>query len=59
MPDAAQVNFEVALAVLDQAVEEGVARADVPAKDERRKWAEAKRWTAEYSEFEYAKDGIV
>ena len=57
--DAAQVNFEVALAVLDTAVDEGVARADVPAKAERRTWAEEKRWTAEYSELVYDKEGLL
>ena len=57
--DAAQVNFEVALAVLDTAVDEGVARADVPAKAERRKWAEEKRWTAQYSELVYDKEGLL
>ena len=55
--DAADVNFEVALAVLDQAVEEGVARAEVP-KEGRREWAEKKRWKPEYAEFEYAEDGL-
>jgi malic enzyme len=58
-PDAAQVNFEVALAVLDKAVEDRVARADVPDKGERKKWAEEKRWTAEYSDLVYDKDGVA
>ncbi|WVQ84624.1 hypothetical protein IAT38_006779 [Cryptococcus sp. DSM 104549] len=58
--DAAEVNFEVALAVLEQAVEEGVARAEgVPeGKEERRKWAEGKRWLPEYVEFEYDENGL-
>lgn len=49
----------MALAVLDTAVDEGVARADVPAKAERRTWAEEKRWTAEYSELVYDKEGLL
>jgi malate dehydrogenase (oxaloacetate-decarboxylating) len=55
MSDAASVNFEIAFAVLEQAIEEGVAKADgIPAsKDERRKWAEGKRWVPEYQEYQY------
>jgi len=45
------------LAVIDQAVAEGVARADIP-NEGRREWAEAKRWQPEYVEYEYAEDGI-
>ncbi|ORX40574.1 hypothetical protein BD324DRAFT_611348 [Kockovaella imperatae] len=55
--DAAKVNFEVALAVIDQAVEEGVADADVP-KTDRRKWAEAQLWKPEYVEYEYSAQGL-
>ncbi len=51
------MNFEVALAILDQAVEEGVARVQVP-KDGRREWAEARRWKPVYVEYEYAEDGL-
>jgi malate dehydrogenase (oxaloacetate-decarboxylating) len=58
--DAPSVNFEVALAVIDQAVEEGVATADVPkSKEDRRKWAEARRWVPEYEEYEYDPKGRV
>ena len=52
------MNFEVALAVIDQAVEEGVARADIPPKDKRREWAEQRRWKPEYVEYKYAQDGL-
>lgn len=58
--DAASVNFEVALAVVDAAVKEGVSQADVPVDGEqRRKWAQARRWKAEYTELKYSKDGIA
>lgn len=58
--DAAKVNFEVALAVVKAAVEEGVAQADVPADDgKRRTWAAERRWDAAYSELRYSKDGIA
>lgn len=53
--DAAQVNFEVALAVLDQAIEDGVAKVDIP-KEERREWAEGRRWKPEYVEYEYGEE---
>lgn len=52
------MNFEVALAVLSQAIEEGVASAELPKDpDERRKWAEGRRWKPEYQKYEYSKDG--
>ena len=54
---AADVNFEIALAVIDQAIEDGVAQVDVP-KEKRRAWAEEKRWKPEYMEYEYAEDGL-
>ncbi|KAK1922115.1 hypothetical protein DB88DRAFT_497231 [Papiliotrema laurentii] len=58
--DAAKVNFEVALAVLDQAVADGVARANVPeSKEERRQWAQQKRWKPEYPEIRYDPKGIA
>jgi malate dehydrogenase (oxaloacetate-decarboxylating) len=59
MADAASVNFEIALAVLNQAVEEGVARAEgIPdSEDGRRKWAEEKRWVPEYQAYRYDADG--
>jgi malate dehydrogenase (oxaloacetate-decarboxylating) len=51
------VNFEVALAVFDAAVEDGVAQVDVP-KEDRRGYAEARRWKPEYVEYEYDPKGI-
>lgn len=58
-PGASEANFEVALAVLDAAMEEGVAQnEDIPQdKGQRRNWAESKRWSPVYSRYEYAKDG--
>jgi len=55
MKDAASVNFEIALAVLEQAIEEGVAKAKgIPkSSDDRRKWAEEKRWVPEYRDYTY------
>lgn len=56
--DAPSVNFEVALAVVDQAVEEGVAQANVPKSQEaRRKWAEERRWVPQYEDYEYDPKG--
>jgi malate dehydrogenase (oxaloacetate-decarboxylating) len=53
------VNFEIALAVLEQAVDEGVAKAkEIPgSKEERRKWAEGQRWKPEYSAYRYDPEG--
>lgn len=58
--DARSVNFEIALAVLDQAVDEGVARVkDIPvSKQDRREWAEEKRWIPEYAEYQYDPEGL-
>ena len=58
--DARSVNFEIALAVLDQAVDEGVARAkDIPeSRHDRREWAEKKRWIPEYAEYQYDPEGL-
>jgi malate dehydrogenase (oxaloacetate-decarboxylating) len=55
--DAAEVNFEIALAVFDQAVEEGVAGVDIP-KDERRKYAEERIWKPVYVDYEYDEGGM-
>jgi malate dehydrogenase (oxaloacetate-decarboxylating) len=57
--DAAKVNLEVGLAVLEQAIEEGVAtEKELPkSKEERRKWADQKRWAPEYLEYVYDEDG--
>jgi len=43
------------LAVLEQAIEEGVAQAEgIPdSEGERRKWAEDKRWIPEYQQYQY------
>ena len=58
MSDAASVNFEVALAVLDKAVEEGMAKAEVPeGKDERRSWAKQRRWEPKYPVIHYDPNG--
>jgi hypothetical protein len=40
--------------VLEQAIEEGVAQAKgIPdSEEERRKWAEAKRWIPEYQQYQ-------
>ncbi|KAI9634110.1 uncharacterized protein MKK02DRAFT_17763 [Dioszegia hungarica] len=54
--DAASVNFEVSLAVLDQAIEEGVAKCDVP-KEDRRKWAEEQLWVPRYQDYTYDPKG--
>ncbi|GFZ48749.1 NAD-dependent malic enzyme [Saitozyma sp. JCM 24511] len=58
--DAAKVNFEVGLAVLEQAIEEGVAtEKELPkSKEERRKWADQKRWAPEYLEYVYDTEGL-
>lgn len=55
MIDAASVNFEIALAVLEQAIAEGVAKAEgIPGSaEERRNWAEGKRWVPQYQEYRY------
>jgi malate dehydrogenase (oxaloacetate-decarboxylating) len=55
MIDAASVNFEIALAVFEKAIEEGVAQAEgIPnSEGERRKWAEEKRWVPEYQQYRY------
>lgn len=58
--DAAKVNFEVALAVVEGAVQDGVAQIEVPKEEqERRKWAEDRRWDAVYPDLTYSKDGIA
>ncbi|RSH91897.1 NAD-dependent malic enzyme, mitochondrial [Saitozyma podzolica] len=57
--DAAKVNLEVGLAVLEQAIEEGVATEKGLPKsmEERRKWADQKRWAPEYVEYVYDTEG--
>ncbi|WVQ74266.1 hypothetical protein IAR50_003863 [Cryptococcus sp. DSM 104548] len=61
--DAQDVNFEVALAVIKQAVKEGVSREeglpeDQEDQEEVRKWALEKKWAPEYVEFEYDPEGL-
>jgi malic enzyme len=59
--DVASVNLSVALAVLDQALREGVAQVGevVKAMDEgeRREWARGRQWRAEYREYEFGEEG--
>ncbi|WVR05513.1 hypothetical protein IAU60_002531 [Kwoniella sp. DSM 27419] len=55
--DSQSVNFEIALAVIDQAVDEGVSKLDVP-KEKRREWLKQAIWKPEYPEYEYDKDGL-
>ncbi|WVO18541.1 hypothetical protein L204_106260 [Cryptococcus depauperatus] len=58
--DAQEVNFEVALAVLNQAIEEGVSRRkDIPkTKQDMIQWAKTKRWSPKYVDFEFDPDGL-
>ena len=56
--DAAEVNFEVALAVMNAAEEEGVSRATMPNGSKRREWARSKTWTPTYAQYEYSEDGF-
>ncbi|RXK40536.1 malate dehydrogenase (oxaloacetate-decarboxylating) [Tremella mesenterica] len=56
--DIGDINFEIALAVLEQAVQDGDASSEVPkGKEERRNWAKGRRWTAVYPEYEYDEGG--
>lgn len=58
--DAAEVNFEIALAVLDQAIEDGVANVDLPKeKEKRREYAEKRRWRPQYPSYEYDPKGLL
>lgn len=54
--DAPSVNFEVAVAVAEQAIEEGVAGVDWK-KEEVREKAKEKQWEPLYGKYEYDKDG--
>ncbi|KAK0184632.1 hypothetical protein F5146DRAFT_1074385 [Armillaria mellea] len=54
--DAPQVNFEVAVAVAEQGIEEGSAGVDW-SKEEIRAKAKAKLWEPVYAEYVYDKDG--
>lgn len=54
--DAPAVNFEVAVAVAEQAVEEGTAGVDWK-KEEVRERAREKQWLPVYRDYVYDKDG--
>jgi malate dehydrogenase (oxaloacetate-decarboxylating) len=55
--DAPEVNFEVAVAVAEQAIDEGVAGVDW-GKDKVREKAKEAGWVPEYGTYEYdPKDG--
>jgi malic enzyme len=49
--------MEIALAVIQQAIEEGVSDLKVP-EGELRDYLEKRIWKAEYAEYEYDKDGL-
>jgi len=51
-----QVNLEVAIAVAQKAIDEGVARVSW-SKEELRRRAEDARWEPVYSEYVYDEDG--
>ncbi|WVR00175.1 hypothetical protein IAU59_007317 [Kwoniella sp. CBS 9459] len=59
--DAPSVNFEIALSVMDAAINDGVAtEQDMPEdKEERKEWAKEKSWAPVYSEYEYDPKGIA
>lgn len=54
--DAPDVNFEVAVAVAEQAIEEGVARVDWK-KEHVREKAREKIWKPVYGEYVFDEDG--
>lgn len=54
--DAPSVNFEVAVAVAEQAIEEGIAGVDWK-KEEVRAKAKEIQWEPIYGEYVYDKDG--
>lgn len=54
--DAPDVNHEVAIAVAEQAIEEGSAMVDWK-KEDVRKRADELRWVPEYCEFVYDEKG--
>lgn len=55
--DAPEVNFEVAVAVAEQAIEEGSAGVDWK-KDEVRQKIKAAQWEPMYKEFAYDLKGV-
>ncbi|KAJ8085144.1 hypothetical protein PM082_003928 [Marasmius tenuissimus] len=56
--DAPDVNFEVGVAVAEQAIEEGIAGVDWK-KEEVREKAREKVWKPIYGEYEYDEGGQV
>ena len=54
--DAQAVNAEIALAVIKQAIDEGVSDLNVP-EDKLRDYLHDRIWKPEYAEYEYTKDG--
>lgn len=56
--EAPEVNFEVAVAVVEQAIEEGSAGVDW-GKGEVRERVKEKQWKPIYGEYVYDKDGEV
>ena len=59
LPDfeaAPEVNFEVAVAVAEQAIKEGVADVDWPLEEARDK-ARLAQWTPVYGEYVYDEQG--
>jgi len=54
--DAPEVNFEVAVAVAEQAIEEGIARVTWD-KSEARERGREKLWKPVYAEYVYDEDG--
>lgn len=54
--DAPSVNFEVAVAVAEQAIEEGCAGVDWK-KEEVREKAKIKHWLPEYADYVYDPEG--
>ncbi|KAF7337551.1 Malic enzyme [Mycena sanguinolenta] len=57
--DAPNVNFEVAVAVAEQAFEEGSADVHWSSKDEARERVRKHLWRPLYGEYVYDKDGMV
>lgn len=56
--DSRAVNFKIALAVLDQAIEEGSATVDVK-KEDREQYAKERQWEPVYEEFVFDEAGEV
>jgi len=56
--DSPSVNFEVAVAVAEQAIEEGIAGVKWK-KEEVREKAKEKQWEPIYEEYVYDKDGEI